>query len=124
MLLRKPYRELCHRTGNLFAGTNEVIAVCQSLQQVAEKCQQDPESCWYFHQTAVPHLLALAVQASLPGNFYHLTPILPLDLGLPLVLTLNSAATLGVSPALQFVAAEASFESFVPMVRFHFKPRV
>ncbi|XP_045147478.1 MMS19 nucleotide excision repair protein homolog isoform X3 [Echinops telfairi] len=48
------------------AGSSEVIAVCQSLQQVAEKCQQDPKSCWYFHQTAVPCLLALAVQASMP----------------------------------------------------------
>ncbi|OWK07673.1 MMS19 [Cervus elaphus hippelaphus] len=48
-------------------GTSEVIAICHSLQQVAEKCQRDPESCWYFHQTAVPCLLALAVQASMPG---------------------------------------------------------
>ncbi|XP_040848295.1 MMS19 nucleotide excision repair protein homolog isoform X5 [Ochotona curzoniae] len=54
--------------GNMVAGSNEVIAICQSLQQVAEKCQQDPESCWYFHQTAIPCLLALAVQASMPEN--------------------------------------------------------
>ena len=74
VLLRKPYRELSHHTGNTVAGTSEVIAICQSLQQVAEKCQQDPESCWYFHQTAIPCLLALAVQASMPGNFLHLTP--------------------------------------------------
>uniref|UniRef100_A0A8C5KTA4 MMS19 nucleotide excision repair protein n=1 Tax=Jaculus jaculus TaxID=51337 RepID=A0A8C5KTA4_JACJA len=46
--------------------SSEVIAICQSLQQIAEKCQQNPESCWYFHQTAVPYLLALAVQASMP----------------------------------------------------------
>ncbi|XP_020033309.2 MMS19 nucleotide excision repair protein homolog isoform X1 [Castor canadensis] len=52
--------------GNMVAGSNEVIAICQSLQQVAEKCQQDPQSCWYFHETAVPCLLALAVQASMP----------------------------------------------------------
>ncbi|XP_045424672.1 MMS19 nucleotide excision repair protein homolog isoform X3 [Lemur catta] len=54
--------------GNMVAQSSEVIAVCQSLQQVAEKCQQDPESCWYFHQTAIPCLLALAVQASMPGR--------------------------------------------------------
>ncbi|XP_053438842.1 MMS19 nucleotide excision repair protein homolog isoform X4 [Nycticebus coucang] len=54
--------------GNMVAQSSEVIAVCQSLQQVAEKCQQDPESCWYFHQTAIPCLLALAVQASMPGK--------------------------------------------------------
>ncbi|XP_012925359.1 MMS19 nucleotide excision repair protein homolog isoform X1 [Heterocephalus glaber] len=52
--------------GNVVTGPSDIIAVCQSLQQVAEKCQQDPESCWYFHQTAVPWLLALAVQASMP----------------------------------------------------------
>uniref|UniRef100_A0A452VBM6 MMS19 nucleotide excision repair protein n=1 Tax=Ursus maritimus TaxID=29073 RepID=A0A452VBM6_URSMA len=50
---------------HMIAGTSEVIAICQSLQQVAEKCQRDPESCWYFHQTAIPCLLALAVQASI-----------------------------------------------------------
>lgn len=60
-----------HHTGNVVRGPSDVIAVCQSLQQVAEKCQQDPESCWYFHQTAVPCLLALAVQASMPGNFFR-----------------------------------------------------
>ncbi|XP_006831274.1 PREDICTED: MMS19 nucleotide excision repair protein homolog isoform X2 [Chrysochloris asiatica] len=52
--------------GNMVVRASEVIAVCQSLQQVAEKCQKDPESCWYFHQTAIPRLLALAVQASMP----------------------------------------------------------
>ncbi|XP_008060729.1 MMS19 nucleotide excision repair protein homolog isoform X2 [Carlito syrichta] len=52
--------------GNMVEGSSEVIAVCQSLQQVAEKCQQHPESCRYFHQTAIPCLLALAVQASMP----------------------------------------------------------
>ncbi|XP_062070832.1 MMS19 nucleotide excision repair protein homolog isoform X2 [Lepus europaeus] len=60
-------QHLCQMNrGNMVAGPNEVIAICQSLQQVAEKCQQDPESCWYFHQTAIPCLLALAVQASMP----------------------------------------------------------
>ncbi|XP_051679991.1 MMS19 nucleotide excision repair protein homolog isoform X2 [Oryctolagus cuniculus] len=60
-------QHLCQMNkGNMVAGSNEVIAICQSLQQVAEKCQQDPESCWYFHQTAIPCLLALAVQASMP----------------------------------------------------------
>ncbi|XP_048194495.1 MMS19 nucleotide excision repair protein homolog isoform X2 [Perognathus longimembris pacificus] len=52
--------------GNVVAGSSEVIAICQSLHQVAEKCQQDPDCCWYFHDTAVPCLLALAVQASMP----------------------------------------------------------
>ncbi|XP_060048632.1 MMS19 nucleotide excision repair protein homolog isoform X2 [Erinaceus europaeus] len=63
LLLRHLYQL---NRGNMVAGTSEVIAVCQSLQQVAEKCQQDRENCWYFHQTAVPFLLAMAVQASMP----------------------------------------------------------
>lgn len=112
-------RILSHHTGNMVAGTSEVIAVCQSLQQVAEKCQQDPESCWYFHQTAVPCLFALAVQASMPGEFLHPTPSLaipPLDLSLPLIL--NSTVTLRLSLVFYFIPVEASFESFVPRVRF------
>ncbi|XP_023564623.1 MMS19 nucleotide excision repair protein homolog isoform X2 [Octodon degus] len=51
--------------GNVVSGSSDIIAVCQSLQRVAEKCQQDPESCWFFHQTAIPCLFALAVQASM-----------------------------------------------------------
>lgn len=78
---RSAFRETLQRilsphTGNVVAEPSEVIAVCQSLQRVAEKCQLDPESCWYFHQTAIPCLLALAVQASMPGNFLHLTSYL------------------------------------------------
>lgn len=99
------------------AGTSEIIAVCQSLQQVAEKCQRDPESCWYFHQTAIPCLLSLAVQASMPGNFLHLAALLLSCL----LLLLNSTATLGVS---RFVPAESSFIAFVHITSFHFKQKV
>uniref|UniRef100_A0A2K6V0B0 MMS19 nucleotide excision repair protein n=1 Tax=Saimiri boliviensis boliviensis TaxID=39432 RepID=A0A2K6V0B0_SAIBB len=60
-------QHLCQvNKGNTVARSSDVIAVCQSLKQVAEKCQQDPDCCWYFHQTAIPCLLALAVQASMP----------------------------------------------------------
>ncbi|XP_052618551.1 MMS19 nucleotide excision repair protein homolog isoform X1 [Peromyscus californicus insignis] len=60
-------QHLCQANkGNVVTEPSEVIAVCQSLQQVAEKCQQDPESYWYFHKTAVPCLFGLAVQASMP----------------------------------------------------------
>ncbi|XP_036871682.2 MMS19 nucleotide excision repair protein homolog isoform X2 [Manis javanica] len=87
--------------GNLFAGTNEVIAVCQSLQQVAEKCQQDPESCWYFHQTAVPHLLALAVQASLPEKEHSvLRKVLLEDKVLAAMASVIGTATTHLSPDL------------------------
>lgn len=110
---RSAFRETLQRilsppTGNVAAEPSEVIAVCQSLQRVAEKCQLDPESCWYFHQTAIPCLLALAVQASMPGNFLHLTSYLsPLVLRLPLV---NSTATLRFLLVLHFIPAEAYFK--------------
>uniref|UniRef100_A0A8C3LDS4 MMS19 nucleotide excision repair protein n=1 Tax=Chrysolophus pictus TaxID=9089 RepID=A0A8C3LDS4_CHRPC len=42
----------------------ELVSVCQSLHRVALQCQQDAEGCWYYHQTVVPCLLAMAVQAS------------------------------------------------------------
>uniref|UniRef100_A0A663MC96 MMS19 nucleotide excision repair protein n=1 Tax=Athene cunicularia TaxID=194338 RepID=A0A663MC96_ATHCN len=44
--------------------TQDMVSVCQSLHRVALQCQQDAEGCWYYHQTVVPCLLALAVQAS------------------------------------------------------------
>lgn len=71
VLERKPYKEydFSLHTGNMVTEPSEITAICQSLQQVAEKCQQDPESYWYFHKTAVPCLFGLAVQASMPGNF-------------------------------------------------------
>lgn len=100
----------------MVAQSSDVIAVCQSLKQVAEKCQQDPESCWYFHQTAIPCLLALAVQASMPGNF---PPLLPGLWELCPLLVLNTTATLWVL-VLCFVSSEVYFESFVLRVRFHF----
>ncbi|KAH0504569.1 MMS19 nucleotide excision repair protein-like protein [Microtus ochrogaster] len=60
-------QHLCQANkGNMVTEPSEITAICQSLQQVAEKCQQDPESYWYFHETAVPCLFGLAVQASMP----------------------------------------------------------
>lgn len=42
--------------------------MCQSLHRVALQCQQDVEGCWYYHQTVVPCLLAMAVQAAMQGR--------------------------------------------------------
>ncbi|KAL9846651.1 MMS19 nucleotide excision repair protein homolog isoform 2-T2 [Geothlypis trichas] len=53
--------------GTKAKNTQDVISVCQSLHRVALQCQQDAEGCWYFHQTVVPCLLAMAVQAAMPG---------------------------------------------------------
>ncbi|XP_075390864.1 MMS19 nucleotide excision repair protein homolog isoform X1 [Tenrec ecaudatus] len=85
--------------GNRAARSSDVIAVCQSLQQVAEKCQQDPKSCWYFHQTAVPCLLALAVQASMPeGPPSVLRKVLLEEEVLAAMVSVISTATTHLSP--------------------------
>uniref|UniRef100_A0A8C6CB27 MMS19 nucleotide excision repair protein n=1 Tax=Monodon monoceros TaxID=40151 RepID=A0A8C6CB27_MONMO len=98
--------------GNTVAGTSEVIAVCQSLQQVAEKCQQDPESCWYFHQTAIPCLLALAVQASMPEKEHPvLKKVLLQDEVLAAMVSVIGTATTHLSPDL----AAQSVAHIVPL---------
>uniref|UniRef100_A0A673UXR3 MMS19 nucleotide excision repair protein n=1 Tax=Suricata suricatta TaxID=37032 RepID=A0A673UXR3_SURSU len=106
-------QHLCQMNkGNMVAGTNEVIAVCQSLQQVAEKCQQDPESCWYFHQTAVPCLLALAVQASMPEKGHSvLRKVLLEDEVLAAMVSVIGTATTHLSPDL----AAQSVAHIVPL---------
>uniref|UniRef100_A0AC11C2L0 MMS19 homolog, cytosolic iron-sulfur assembly component n=1 Tax=Ovis aries TaxID=9940 RepID=A0AC11C2L0_SHEEP len=95
-------QHLCQMNrGSMTPGTSEVIAVCQSLQQVAEKCQRDPESCWYFHQTAVPCLLALAVQASTPEKEHSvLKKVLLEDEVLATMASVIATATTHLSPDL------------------------
>ncbi|KAK6482124.1 MMS19 nucleotide excision repair protein-like protein isoform X1 [Huso huso] len=46
----------------------EVVSACRSLQQIAELAKDSEESGRYFHQTVIPRLLGLAVQASLQGG--------------------------------------------------------
>uniref|UniRef100_A0A8C0RRA5 MMS19 nucleotide excision repair protein n=1 Tax=Canis lupus familiaris TaxID=9615 RepID=A0A8C0RRA5_CANLF len=106
-------QHLCQMNkGNMVAGTSEVIAVCQSLQQVAEKCQQDPESCWYFHQTAVPCLFALAVQASMPEKEHSvLKKVLLEDEVLAAMVSVIGTATTHLSPDL----AAQSVACIVPL---------
>ncbi|XP_055109373.2 MMS19 nucleotide excision repair protein homolog isoform X10 [Symphalangus syndactylus] len=87
--------------GNMVAQSSDVIAVCQSLKQMAEKCQQDPESCWYFHQTAIPCLLALAVQASMPEKEPSvLRKVLLEDEVLAAMVSVIGTATTHLSPEL------------------------
>ncbi|KAL2769473.1 MMS19 nucleotide excision repair protein-like protein isoform 5 [Daubentonia madagascariensis] len=98
--------------GNMVAQSSEVIAVCQSLQQVAEKCQQDLESCWYFHQTAIPCLLALAVQASMPEKEPSvLRKVLLEDDVLAAMVSVIGTATTHLSPEL----AAQSVACIVPL---------
>nr|XP_020739134.1 MMS19 nucleotide excision repair protein homolog isoform X2 [Odocoileus virginianus texanus] len=106
-------QHLCQMNrGSMNPGTSEVIAVCQSLQQVAEKCQRDPESCWYFHQTAVPCLLALAVQASMPEKEHSvLKKVLLEDEVLATVVSVIATATTHLSPDL----ATQSVAHIVPL---------
>ncbi|XP_006880123.1 PREDICTED: MMS19 nucleotide excision repair protein homolog isoform X1 [Elephantulus edwardii] len=106
-------QHLCQlHKGNKVAGSSDVIAVCQSLQQVAEKCQQDPTSCWYFHQTAVPCLLALAVQASMPEEEPSvLRKVLLEDDVLAAMVSVIGTATTHLSPEL----ATQSVAHIVPL---------
>ncbi|XP_025253720.1 MMS19 nucleotide excision repair protein homolog isoform X4 [Theropithecus gelada] len=98
--------------GNMVAQSSDVIAVCQSLKQVAEKCQQDPESCWYFHQTAIPCLLALAVQASMPEKEPSvLKKVLLEDEVLAAMVSVIGTATTHLSPEL----AAQSVTHIVPL---------
>uniref|UniRef100_A0A8C9I707 MMS19 nucleotide excision repair protein n=1 Tax=Piliocolobus tephrosceles TaxID=591936 RepID=A0A8C9I707_9PRIM len=98
--------------GNMVAQSSDVIAVCQSLKQMAEKCQQDPESCWYFHQTAIPCLLALAVQASMPEKEPSvLKKVLLEDEVLAAMVSVIGTATTHLSPEL----AAQSVTHIVPL---------
>ncbi|KAM4840379.1 MMS19 nucleotide excision repair protein homolog isoform X2 [Urocitellus parryii] len=98
--------------GNVVAGSTEVIAICQSLQQVAEKCQQDPESCWYFHETTVPCLLALTVQASMPEKEPSvLRKVLLEEVVLAAMVSVIGTATTHLSPEL----AAQSVTRIVPL---------
>ncbi|XP_027503972.1 MMS19 nucleotide excision repair protein homolog [Corapipo altera] len=58
--------------GSEARNTQDVVSVCQSLHRVALQCQQDAEGCWYFHQTVVPCLLAMAVQAAMQESTHQL----------------------------------------------------
>ncbi|XP_021517091.1 MMS19 nucleotide excision repair protein homolog isoform X1 [Meriones unguiculatus] len=95
-------QHLCQTNkGNVITEASGVIAVCQSLQQVAEKCQQDPESYWYFHETAVPCLFALAVQASMPEKeSLVLRKVLLQDEVLAALASVIGTATTHLSPEL------------------------
>nr|KAF6425353.1 MMS19-like protein, cytosolic iron-sulfur assembly component [Molossus molossus] len=106
-------QHLCQMNkGNVVAGPSEVIAICQSLQRVAEKCQMDPESCWYFHQTAIPCLLALAVQASMPEKEHSvMRKVLLEDEVLAAMVSVIGTATTHLSPDL----AAQSVACIVPL---------
>uniref|UniRef100_A0A8B9EL15 MMS19 nucleotide excision repair protein n=1 Tax=Anser cygnoides TaxID=8845 RepID=A0A8B9EL15_ANSCY len=90
----------------------EVVSVCQSLHRVALQCQQDAEGCWYFHQAAVPCLLAMAVQAAMQESAHPLLgkALLEEDV-LAAMVPVISAATTHLSPEL----AAQSVSHVVPL---------
>ncbi|NXE58768.1 MMS19 protein, partial [Calcarius ornatus] len=92
--------------------TQDVVSVCQSLHRVALQCQQDAEGCWYFHQTVVPCLLAMAVQAAMPESTHTLPGKALLEEEvLAAMIPVISAATTHLSPEL----AAQSVSHVVPL---------
>ncbi|XP_074855441.1 MMS19 nucleotide excision repair protein homolog isoform X2 [Carettochelys insculpta] len=98
--------------GSKPAATCNVVAVCQSLQRVAVQCQLDTESCWYYHQTVVPCLLAVTVQAAMPESAHAPLGELLLEEGiLTAMVPIISAATTHLCPEL----AAQSASQVVPL---------
>ncbi|NXM39162.1 MMS19 protein, partial [Gymnorhina tibicen] len=92
--------------------TQDVVSVCQSLHRVALQCQKDAEGCWYFHQTVVPCLLAVAVQAAMQESTHTLLGKALLEEEvLAAMIPVISAATTHLSPEL----AAQSVSHVVPL---------
>ncbi|NWU24677.1 MMS19 protein, partial [Dyaphorophyia castanea] len=92
--------------------TQDMVSVCQSLHRVALQCQQDAEGCWYFHQTVVPCLLAMAVQAAMQESTHTLPGKALLEEEvLAAMIPVISAATTHLSPEL----AAQSVSHVVPL---------
>ncbi|XP_031453462.1 MMS19 nucleotide excision repair protein homolog isoform X2 [Phasianus colchicus] len=98
--------------GSEAGNAQEVVSVCQSLHRVALQCQQDAEGCWYYHQTVVPCLLAMAVQAATQESSHPLvSKVLLEEEVLTAMVPVISAATTHLSPEL----AAQSVSHVVPL---------
>ncbi|NXG65585.1 MMS19 protein, partial [Hemiprocne comata] len=98
--------------GSEAGATQEMLSVCQSLHRVALQCQQDAEGCWYYHQTVVPCLLAMAVQAAVQESTHPLLGKALLEEEvLAAMVPVISAATTHLSPEL----AAQSVSQVVPL---------
>ncbi|XP_069652863.1 MMS19 nucleotide excision repair protein homolog isoform X2 [Haliaeetus albicilla] len=98
--------------GSEAGNTQDMVSVCQSLHRVALQCQQDAESCWYYHQTVVPCLLAMAVQAAMQESTHLLLAKALLEEEvLAAMVPVISAATTHLSPEL----ATQSVSHVVPL---------
>ncbi|NXM29852.1 MMS19 protein, partial [Oxyruncus cristatus] len=98
--------------GSEAGSIQDMVSVCQSLHRVALQCQQDAEGCWYFHQTVVPCLLAMAVQAAMQESTHLLlgNALLEEEV-LAAMVPVISAATTHLSPEL----AAQSVSHVVPL---------
>ncbi|XP_052654560.1 MMS19 nucleotide excision repair protein homolog isoform X4 [Harpia harpyja] len=98
--------------GSEAGNAQDMVSVCQSLHRVALQCQQDAESCWYYHQTVVPCLLAMAVQAAMQESTHPLLGKALLEEEvLAAMVPVISAATTHLSPEL----AAQSVSHVVPL---------
>ncbi|PKU30403.1 hypothetical protein llap_19293 [Limosa lapponica baueri] len=98
--------------GSEAGNAQDLVSVCQSLHRVALQCQQDVEGCWYYHQTVVPCLLAMAVQAAMQESTQPLLgKALLQEEVLAAMVPVISAATTHLSPEL----AAQSVSHVVPL---------
>ncbi|NXJ83552.1 MMS19 protein, partial [Trogon melanurus] len=98
--------------GSEAGSTQDMVFVCQSLHRVALQCQQDVEGCWFYHQTVVPCLLAMAVQAAMQESTQPLLGKALLEEEvLAAMVPVISAATTHLSPEL----AAQSVSHVVPL---------
>ncbi|NWH75754.1 MMS19 protein, partial [Piaya cayana] len=98
--------------GREAGSARDVVFVCQSLHRVALQCQQDVESCWFYHQAVVPCLLAMAVQAAVQESARPLLDkVLLEEEVLAAMVPVISAATTHLSPEL----AAQSVSHVVPL---------
>ncbi|KAM6347933.1 MMS19 nucleotide excision repair protein homolog isoform 3-T3 [Alca torda] len=98
--------------GSEAGSAQDLVSVCQSLHRVALQCQQDAEGCWYYHQTVVPCLLAMAVQAAMQESTQPLLGKALLEEEvLAAMIPVISAATTHLSPEL----AAQSVSHVVPL---------
>ncbi|XP_030900541.2 MMS19 nucleotide excision repair protein homolog isoform X2 [Melopsittacus undulatus] len=98
--------------GSEAGSAQDIISVCRSLHRVALQCQPEAESCWYYHQTVVPCLLAMAVQAAMQESTHPpLGKVLLQEEVLAAMVPVISAATTHLSPEL----AAQSVSHVVPL---------
>ncbi|NXY49739.1 MMS19 protein, partial [Ceuthmochares aereus] len=98
--------------GREAGSARDMVSACQSLHRVALQCQQDAESCWFYHQAVVPCLLAMAVQAAVQESARPLLDKALLEEEvLAAMVPIISAATTHLSPEL----AAQSVSHVVPL---------